>query len=329
MQLVRSSAPAHTAGLLLLSILLGACRDYTADDAPTGGPQFSTGAQPGLIQVTPEALQSPVRIAKGKPGTFFVSDFLSSAIVEFEAGSGTAQMVTAYAVPGRPLGVAWASGNRLLVGNSTTQTVDVYRTSNGKWLYSLGGPGAVADPSDIAIDTAKELVFVLDGTATTAKVFDLKDGTHLYSISGPGPGDLYLQNPVGIAADVVREEVIISDYGDVDNGGPAALKIFTYEGAHVKTFSGKAGMLGARFSRPQGLAIDASGHILMVEAVSGEVQILDRATGSLLETLGSFGAGPGELWLPLDVIVDENQDVFVTNNRPRRIEVYSLGGSVQ
>ncbi len=329
MQRVRSSAFAQAAALLLASILLGACRDNSADEVPTGGPQFSTGTQPGLMQVAPGELQSPVRIAMGKNGTFFVSDFLSHAIVEFEAGSGTAQVVAAYVVPGRPLGVAWANGNRLIVGNSTTQTVDVYRTSNGKWLYSLGGPGAVADPSDIAVDTAKDLVFALDGTAGTVKVFDLKDGTYLYSISSPGAGDAYLQNPTAIAADIVREEVVVSDYGDLDHGGPAALKIFTYAGDHVKTHSGKKGMLGARFSRPQGLAIDARGHILLVEAVAGEVQILDRATGSLVETLGSFGVGPGELWLPLDVIVDENQDAFVTNNRPRRIEVYSLGGSVQ
>jgi DNA-binding beta-propeller fold protein YncE len=300
-------------------------------------------------------MASPVRVAIGGKGRLFVSDFLAEAVFELEAGPGGARVARAFTIPGRPLGVAWARRNRLLVGNSSTGSVDVYRATNGKYLYSLGGRGTFEEPTDIAVDLRRNLAFVLDSRAKSIKVFRLKDGAPLRTISGPGPGDYYLQSPTGVAVDEVRREVLVSDYGDpTRSDSPPAVKIYGYDGTYLQTISGKAGMLGQRFSRPQGLAVvnpavrrwkrcqekplrrrkrkecepvsGASARILVVDAVAGEVLVLDRESGDLLQTLGSFGSGPQQLWLPLDVAVDGRLNVFVTNNRPRRVEVFTLGG---
>ncbi len=301
--------------------------DEPRDARMTHEPPGLTGVRPDLVPVAPGAMQSPVRIAQDKKGNLYVSDYQSQAVLTLEADGGGVFVAAAFTVPGKPLGVAWAKGNLLLVGNATTQTVDVYKTSNGKWLFALGGVGAIGDPSDIAVDSDRDLVFVVDGEALAVRVFDLKDGAPLHTISGPGPGSYYLQNPTAVALDPVHGEVLVSDYGDpLLSGSPPSVKIYTYEGDHVRTLSGKSGMIGQKFSRPQGLAVDALGRILLVDAVAGEVLVLDRETGSVLETHGTLGSGPGELWLPLDVIVDESQTIFVTNNRPRRVEVFTLGG---
>ena len=96
------------------------------------------------------------------------------------------------------------------------------------------------------------------------------------------------------------------------------------------TISGKAGMMGNRFSKPQGLAVDDAGHIFLVDCWLGYVLVIDRASGGTLKTLGAYGTDPGQLALPLDVVVDlRSKDVAVTNNRPRRIEVFPKGGVVQ
>ncbi|MFQ6098516.1 MAG: hypothetical protein ACE5O2_12390 [Armatimonadota bacterium] len=315
------------AGVTTLATLsLLSCRESDSG-MPTSEAVVSTGEHSDALPVAPGEMESPVRIAVGKKGRLFVSDFFLRVVFELEAGADGARVERALAIPGRPLGVAWAGGNRLIVGNASTQSVDVYRAKNGKWLYSLGGPGAVKDPTDIAVDRRRRLAFVLDGYAQTVRVFALRDGSPLHTISAPGPGDHYLQHPTGIAVDPARREVLVSDYGEPTYAdSPPAVKIFRYNGTHVKTISGQAGMLGQRFSRPQGLAVDGAGRILVVDALAGEVLVLDRETGDVLQTLGSLGSGPGELWLPLDVVVNRELQVFVTNNRPRRVEVFQLGG---
>jgi DNA-binding beta-propeller fold protein YncE len=371
----RSGVRGRRLAAWLALVVVAACDEGPRPETASA-PLVGLGPTPGLEEVKPDSMRSPVRIAVGRKGRLFVSDYLAEAIFELEAHGDNARPRRALTVGGRPLGIAWAKGDRLLVGNAKRRSVDVYRASNGRYLYSLGGPGTFDEPTDIAVDPRRSIAFVLDSRARRVEAFRLKDGTPLGTIVGPGPDAADLQNPTGIAVDEVTGEVLVSDYGDpARTGVPPAVKIYSYEGGHLETISGKAGMLGQRFSRPQGLAVvnpaserwkrcggddveddegDGKGEredddeseegprashrrkcevivaggvrILVVDAVAGEVLVLDRETGELLGTLGGFGSDPGELWLPLDVAVDEKLTAYVTNNRPRRVEVFRLGG---
>jgi DNA-binding beta-propeller fold protein YncE len=177
------------------------------------------------------------------------------------------------------------------------------------------------------VDTKRRLVFVLDGQGRTVLVYRM-NGDLRGTIGRRGTGTEALQNPTGLAVDPLRREVLISDYGDPRTSDPPAIKIFSYGGAFVGAISGKSGMLGRRFSRPQGLAVDGADHVFVTEAVAGEVIVLDRETGATLKTLGALGVGPGELWLPLDVAVDSDLNVLVVNNRLGRIEIFERGGEI-
>ncbi len=301
-------------------------------DQPPPAPHADAALEMTAKRVGPEPpalrqLESPVRITSGRHGRVLVSDFLAQTLVEFRLKGTELYRRGELALDGPPLGVAFVT-NQIFIGDAATGSVDVYR-ANGKWLYALGGPGAFTDPTDIAADAHRDLVFVLDGRGRAIHVFDVKARASLRTISGPGLGEYDLQNPTAIAVDPRRREVLVSDYGEPTvRTAPPRIKIFSYDGAPLAAISGKQGMLGQRFSRPQGLAVDGAGHIFMVEAVAGEVQVLDRESGELVTTLGSFGTRPGELWLPLDIVLDENRNVLVTNNRPGRIEVYAGGGAI-
>jgi DNA-binding beta-propeller fold protein YncE len=150
----------------------------------------------------------------------------------------------------------------------------------------------------------------------------------LYHVSGPGDDEFHLQNPTGITVDPSTNEILVSDYGDPTLfgvlGSDPRVKVLTYAGVGVVSYSGDSG--GRQYDRPQGLALNSSGHILVVDALAGEISVLERSTGATLATLGSFGTLPGELWLPLDVIVDDAATAYVTNNRLGRIEAFDLGG---
>ena len=171
-------------------------------------------------------------------------------------------------------------------------------------------------------------MFVVDGRKKVVRVFST-DGAALYDIPSSYPDPQLLANPTGIALDKERGEILVSDYGDSLAGIPARIQIFTASGSHLDTISGRAGMLGARFSRPQGLAVTREGQVLVADSLSSELLAFDRETGTHLKTLGSFGAAPGQLQLPLDLVIHrKSRDVFVINNRAGRIEVFRAGGAI-
>ncbi len=284
---------------------------------------------PELYAVSPLDLSqqmTPVRISAGTGNSYWVSDFSGRRIYRVRYKRNKIVTVRTFAIEGFPLGIAWAQ-NRLLVGNVTRGTVSAY-SARGRWLYDLAPEGSVIDPTDIAVDVRARLVFVLDAQDRSVKVYRLRRRGLVRQISQIGLGDYDLQNPTGITIDRHRRRVYVSDYGELAGAGAnAAIKIFDYRGNPVGRIAGKSGMLGARFSRPQGLALGPAGRLYLAEALAGEVQIYDLGTGDQIGTLGTFGDGPGELFLPLDIVLSRRGDVLVTNNRPGRIEVFPRGGT--
>jgi DNA-binding beta-propeller fold protein YncE len=277
------------------------------------------------------SLGYPKRIAEGFPGEVIVSDPSLGGIAALD--KRTLEVVCSYSVVGEPLGVAqWR--NRLFVGNGATHSVEVYRVTRGcgkmNFLYSLGDPqagqaGFIQTPAGLAIDSQQQLVFVLDSGERTVKAFDVK-GNFLYTL--PAAGEVPPLSPMAIAVDEGRQQVLISDYGDPGGSffsGPAApAQVLIY--SQAGTYFGKIDGAG-RFGRPQGLAVDDLGRIYMAESLLGQVFVIDRSTGNVVNKLGSFGQAPGQLQLPLDVVLDQKSgDVFVTNNMLGRVEVFRGAG---
>jgi len=257
--------------------------------------------------------RSPIRLTFGGGSNLLVSDYLGNCIVI--VNGDTLRPKSTIPVAGRPLGIAWAGG-KFIVGNETTATIEVYGRS-GKLLYNLGEAGQVRQPSDVDVDPIRDRVFVIDAYDRNVKIFDL-DGPFLGTM-----GDGMLFNPTGLAVDAGQGRVYVSDYGDLYASYPAKIAVFDYSGNHIMDIPGGTG----GFSRPQGIGLDDSGRLYLVDAFIGKVLIFDAATGNKLGTLGEFGSGPGQLQLPLDAVYDEAASaLFVTNNRSGRIEVFQTGG---
>jgi DNA-binding beta-propeller fold protein YncE len=275
--------------------------------------------------VEAQSLRSPVRIAFSLDGNLLVTDYTQQMI--FTLNRSTLEILEAFAVEGRPTAVAqW--GSRLYVGNKSTGSVEVYDLTkkNEKRLFNLGEKnvqGLVSHAADIAIDAIRNLVFVVDAQEKVVKVFDT-NGPLLDTISGPDQ----LILPTGIALDRYRERVLITDYGP-PSFSLARVHIYDYFGNFIRLIDGNRGTNVYSFSRPHGLAVDEFGHVFVVDSALGQVLVFDQDTGEGLKIIGSFGSGPGQLYLPLDVVVDDSsKDVFVTNNRLRRLEVFKEGGLI-
>ena len=271
-------------------------------------------------------LRSPIRLALIPGNDVLVSDYQSGLILILKGKN--LRIVNGFAVAGNPLGVEYAKGV-IYVGNETTHRVEAYNRA-GKRLRRYGFSVPVEKPTDMAADIEANSLFVVDGIGKTVKVFSLK-GDFLRAFPAMNPDSPVLANPTGIALDSVRREVFVSDYGDPFKTIDPRVQIFDYSGHVLGTITGKGtGMLGKpRFSRPQGLAVDESARVFLVDCYSGEVLVFDRFTGALLKTIGSFGTGPGELQLPLDIVINpSSKDLYLTNNRAARIEVFVKGGQL-
>lgn len=300
-------------GLLCLVLLTSACWDSTTDSS--NGRQW----QGALLGGASGPMAAPTRLALLPNGQLVVSDADRGNVVVLDPV--TLAAAGSFAVDGKPLGIG-VRGNRIYVGNVAHHAIEVYDLKGR--LRSTFPVGTVDYPTDIAVDQAAGLVFVADGASRQVKSFDLS-GRFVGTIAGPGLGNTFLQAPTAVAVDPTRMEVLVSDYGP--EGGPAAVKIFSYSGNYIDMISGagNCGMLGCSngFSRPQGLDVDRQGRIYLADALLAQVLIFDRNTKALIGTLGGRSRG---LRLPLDVTIDTTGAIYATSNRTGTVELLGTGG---
>lgn len=295
-----------------------------------------------------QTVVTPMRIAEGPPGLVLVSDSRQDKI--FAIDEHTLVPEWSFDVPGTPMAVGFA-GNLVLIGNATTHNVEVYRLKGApkgptkalEFQFNLGRvpagmPGTIQTPSDLAIDKDARLVFVVDSGERKVKVFDLEGN---FMSAFPAEQATPMLSPTAIAVDPLRQEVAVSDYGD-PNGSifsgaavSARIMVYTYGGQVVRQINGGKtnGVVvpaEAQFERPQGLCVDSQGRLYMAESVRGEVFVFDRDTGAVTKKLGGFGEGPGQLSLPLDLVMSgKSGDLLVTNSMLGRIEVLHNAGGLQ
>ena len=271
-----------------------------------------------VSSVQAQPLLSPTRLAQLPSGHLLVTDLQGQTVLRWNSNR---QIATgAIKIPGRPVSVAFG-WKKLFVGNELTQSVDVLNRG-GQLQYILGGENFhIPRPSDIALDIEKGWVFVSDTAGARVLVFDQK-GALLRTLPAEGQTPLY--QPTGLTVDPVRGEVLVSDFGK--RGGfstTAMVRIYDYNGVYKGSISGKSSD-GYGFSRPQGLAVNKQGLIYLVDSLRSQVLVFDRDTMQGVTTIGEVGKEPGQLLLPLDVLIDEKtHDLYVSNNHNRRIELFS------
>jgi hypothetical protein len=318
----------------LAPIITGACfgdLTFDLDDPGAGGedpygPGLLGGAglgsqAPELPNVFLPPLQSPLR-AVAVPGGLLVTDSRLQMVIQVDATSLTHGR--GIRIDGKPLGVGYWD-RFIYVGNATRGTVEVYDGVGGAFITDFG-QGAVAHPSDIAVDQEEARIFVVDGAAKVVQVFD-PNGVKILTISGSGSSADRLANPIGVAVDVVRKEVLVSDYGSLRSDGHASVKIFGYDGEYRAGISG-AGTCGGGvctdgFSRPQGLAVGHDGRIYLADALLGKVLVFDRSTLSRVGEIGDREFAR----MPTDLAVGVAGDLFIVSNLGREFQVLRRGAA--
>jgi len=254
--------------------------------------------------------------------------------------------------PGKPLSVAWMN-NRLYVGEEYTGRIQVFGygkpRKNGfkdspridgksQWVQTSPSLTAapVVQPSAIVADEGQGLLFVASKGEQAILVLDA-DGNLVHTIGGPGSA-APLGKPQGIALDRVGQRVFVSDDGieKCTWSGCAlgsAIQVYDYDGALLATIDGNTGNAGEKFSRAQGVALDAAGRVYLADSFRHEVLVFEEVSTNTFGALGIFGgkgAAPGQLLLPTGVFFDAATGrTLVANTMLTRIEVFNMEDLVQ
>ena len=111
------------------------------------------------------------------------------------------------------------------------------------------------------------------------------------------------------------------------------LGTMTFAGAQTPNFSigfdssfGTRGTNSSQFHNPQGIAVDDSGNLYVVDQVNNRVEKFN-SVDNYLSTIGSSGSANGQLLSPTSVAIDSFGNVYVTDIGNYRVEKFDPAGN--
>lgn len=258
---------------------------------------------------------APLRVALGADGRIYVTDSAVGSVFIYD---------TALAVVGElrgldgPLGVAVDRAGKIYVGSRDKRRVEIY-DARGSFLDAWG-EGELDMPNDLAFGPDGNL-HVLDSGARRVRVYD-SNGNSVRTIGSAGRGEGRFGFPIsliiGPADDGSGAEVDAVYVADQEQG---LIHVFDLEGDFLRSFGGKPSFAyrGGKFVRLQSLQMDGRGRLHALDSRVAAIQILTRS-GAHIVDYGEYGSDPGQLRLPLDMVILPSGEMAVANHGHGRVE---------
>lgn len=261
-----------------------------------------------------DLLVKPYGIAVSRLGRLYVTDTVARRVfvfdpeaktVAFLAETGTARLT-------KPVGVAVDGHDNVFVADATANRVFGYDL-DGHLLLAIGREGELDSPSGLAVDRARDLLYVADAKKHHVRCYSAKDGSPVRTIGrrGGAPGEFNF--PTNLFVDT-RGRLYVTDTMNF------RIQVFDAEGAFINEF-GTQGDTPGSLNRPKGVGVDSDGHIYVVDSSFNNFQTFDPE-GQLLLFVGSVGRGPGEFFLPAGLYVDDRDRIYVADQGNARVQVF-------
>ena len=167
-------------------------------------------------------------------------------------------------------------------------------TPEGKVLMTLGTKDQPSDTGYTLISEDGKPLNVMEAITTTKR-------------SGPP-----FNAPTGVALSASGEIYVADGYGN------ARIHKFSPEGELLLSW-GEPGNGPGQFVVPHGIAIDKQGRVLVTDRHNNRLQVFDSDGKYLTEW--------GDMTLPTDVYIDDDQTVYVSDLVPR-ISIYDIEGNL-
>jgi DNA-binding beta-propeller fold protein YncE len=273
----------------------------------------------GLFEADEEktVLKRPQSGMVDAEGRVYVTDIANHAVFVFDPAKGkltlwdraeeTRRFVT-------PIGIAAGAGGEVLVADA--ELGRVFRLDrDGKPLGSFG-KDILVRPTGLARDAQRGRIYVSDTHAHDVKVFN-DSGELIDTIGYRGEGRDGLNFPTHLA--FAADKLYVTD------GMNARVQIYDEQGQVVGTL-GQRGLFVGNFTRPKGVAVDASGTIYVVESYYDNL-LMFNSKGEFLMPIGGTGKEVGQFYLPSGVWSDQHGRIYVADMFNGRVVIFQyLGG---
>ena len=259
-------------------------------------------------------LMKPYGVAVAKDGRVFVTDTVARRVfvfdpvaksVKFVGENGTGKVV-------KPIGVAVDDAGMVFVADATLKRVFGYGP-DGRMAIAIGHDGELQNPSGLAIDRQRQVLYVADAKKHQVLCYSSADGSFLRTIGKRGvePGEFNF--PTNLSVD--REgRLYVADTLNF------RVQVFDASGAVVKSI-GSQGDGPGHLNRAKGVGVDSEGHIYIADTSFNNFQIFD-ADGTILLFVGATGIGPGEFLLPAGLFVDDEDRIYIADQGNARVQVF-------
>lgn len=214
-----------------------------------------------------------------------------------------------------PVGVVVDGDDRAYVTDSVLGLILVYEP-NGKFLKALGRVAGnepyFASPSGIAIEKETNHLYVCDAPRHMVILLD-KEGHILGHFGkrrgGKGPGEFRFPTRIAVSG----QDVLVLDSGN------ARLQVLDLDGHYRREIK------IPELSVETGLAIDAQKKIYVGNLTLDAIDVFTYE-GKFLYRFGELGTGPGEFDRPCGIWVSSRGELYVTDMKNQRVEMFQIEG---
>ncbi|RXJ01680.1 6-bladed beta-propeller [Anaerobacillus alkaliphilus] len=214
-----------------------------------------------------------------------------------------------------PYGIAGDNKGQVYVADMYNGVISIHN-AKGEFIdyfaQELTKNDVISSPAGLRI--IKDLVYVTDIQTSRVFVLDL-EGNLLLTIGEQGEDFGQFIAPNAVTADA-EGNIYVVDTGN------QRVQVFDAAGNFISTFNGyPVGTGESLFVNPRGIGIDSKGTIFVVSNLTHIVHRFDKE-GNHLSQFGGMGDGPGDLYLPNGLFIDEKDTIYVTDTLNQRISIF-------
>jgi DNA-binding beta-propeller fold protein YncE len=225
-----------------------------------------------------------------------------------EAGNGPGQF-------NFPYGIAGDNKGNIFVADMYNGVISIHDLKGefiGYFAHQLSKEKTISSPAGLRI--INDIVYVTDIQESKVLILNL-DGELLLEIGEGGEGRGQFIAPNAVTADV-EGNIYVVDTGN------QRVQVFDAVGNFLYMFNGYPEEVGESvFVNPRGIGISSRGTIYVVSNLTHIVYAFDKE-GNQISQFGGMGEGPGDLYLPNGLFIDEKDTIYVTDTLNQRISIF-------
>ena len=264
----------------------------------------------------PGMFLNPQHLAVDSENNIYITDLGNSRVQKFDdQGNHIRSWGSQGSGPGEfshPSGIAVANEYVFVVDNKldTVQKFDSFGNFVMQWGGFGNGNGEFRSPNGIAISD-DEFIYVVDTGNSRIQKFTF-DGEYVLQFGQNGKRDGNFITPIDIAVDEAGK-LFVTDPGN------SRINVYDENGKFLRALDSSIG--GFRIG-PSGIIFDKSNNFYIADQKNSRIIQLNEF-GFSSSIFGMFGSDRGQFQLPMDVAVDNDGFLYVTDTLSHKIQKFS------